>query len=178
MDNLTYDPEAVQYMRDELTTVGFAELSTIEEVDEYIVNKKDETVLVFLNSVCGCSAGTARPGMCAALQNAKIPDHIITLFAGQEKTAISHLRSNYLSDYSSSSPNIILFKNGEVIKFFERIHIQSLSAEDLSDQMADVFNEHCDKTGPSIPSEKYDKLSFTISCGSKIKRLDSVEPSC
>ncbi|GMT48651.1 MAG: UPF0403 protein [bacterium] len=171
MDYPTYDPTEVQFMRDELTAVGFTEVATIEEVDEYIANKKDETVLVVINSVCGCSAGCARPGISAALQNSKIPDHVITLLAGQEKTAINHIRNNYLADYNPSSPNIILFKNAKVLKFFERIHIQELTAEMVENQVIDIFNEHCEKAGPSIPKEDYDKLSFTIACGSSITQL-------
>ncbi|HEO66231.1 MAG TPA: BrxA/BrxB family bacilliredoxin [Spirochaetes bacterium] len=171
MDNPTYNPKEVLFMREELTAVGFTEVFTIEEVDKYIANKKDETVLVAVNSVCGCSAGCARPGVGAALQNDKIPDHSITLLAGQEKTAINHIRDTYLSDYNPSSPNMILFKNGKILKFFERIHIQELTAETLADQLVDTFNEHCTKTGPSVPKEEYDKLSFTITCGSKISRV-------
>ena len=176
MDYPTYDPQAVQPMRDELTTVGFTELSTVEEVDQYLT--KDETVLLMLNSVCGCSAGSARPGVCAALQNSIIPDNAITLFAGQEKTAIAHLRNKYLPEYSASSPNLILFKNGKVVHFFQRHDIQQLSAENLSDSLAQLFNEHCEKKGPSIPADQYDSLSFTISCGSKVKRMDGAESSC
>lgn len=166
----TYDPRAVQPMRDELKAVGFTEVFTIEEVDDYLKNKKDETVLVVLNSVCGCSAGCVRPGISAALQNATIPDHIITLFAGQEKDAIAHLRGEYLTNYESSSPNIILFKNGEIVQFLERMHIQEHTPESLSTKVVEIFDAHCKKAGPSIPAEEYDKLSFTISCGSNVKR--------
>ena len=79
-----YDPEAVQPMRDELTFVGFKEAKTSEQVDEYLSTQTDESVLVFINSVCGCSAGSARPGVSLALQHNVIPDKLITLFAGQE----------------------------------------------------------------------------------------------
>ncbi len=170
MDYPTYNPEQVQYMRDELTAVGFKEVFTIDEVDQYL-NKSDETVLIFINSVCGCSAGCARPGVSAALQNTKIPDNIITLLAGQEKTAIEHIRNQYLSDYQPSSPNIILFKNGKVLKNLERIQIQGLTADMLSNQVVEMFNMYCNKQGPSIPAQDYNKLNFTINCGSSIDML-------
>ena len=86
-----YDPEAVQHMRDELVAVGFTELLTPEEVDKAINVKDDKTVLVMVNSVCGCAAGSARPGVSLALQNNKIPDKLYTVFAGMEREAVDYL---------------------------------------------------------------------------------------
>ena len=87
----TYDPEAVQYMRDELTAVGFQELLTLEDVDEVLLNQPDKSVLLVVNSVCGCAAGSARPGVALALQHQVIPDKLVTVFAGMEKKAVEYV---------------------------------------------------------------------------------------
>ncbi|MGL1902192.1 MAG: BrxA/BrxB family bacilliredoxin [Fibrobacterales bacterium] len=178
LDNPTYDPVAVQPFRDELTNVGFEEVTTPEEVDKAIIESKDKTLLVMLNSVCGCSAGSARPGICASLQNEKIPDRMVALFAGQEKSAISHLRTNHLFKFEPSSPNILLFADGKLIHGLFRPHIEQMDADAIRDILVKFYNEFCSAEGPSIPRDDYDKLEYTISCGSKIARLDDVEPHC
>ena len=96
-----YDPAAVQPMRDELVYVGFKELTTPEEVDEVLSQQNDETTFVFINSVCGCAAGSARPGVSIALQGKIIPDNIVTVFAGQDKDAVDTVRTKYLFKCSS-----------------------------------------------------------------------------
>ncbi|MDX1699555.1 MAG: BrxA/BrxB family bacilliredoxin [Melioribacteraceae bacterium] len=168
MNSPMYDPAAVQPMRDELVYVGFSELKTPEEVDQAIGVNNDETTLVFINSVCGCAAGSARPGISMALQGKIIPDNIVTVFAGQEKAAVNSVRTKYLSKYPPSSPSAALIKNGEVLFMLPRHHIEGRSPEQLSDILQQVFNEHCKKVGPSISKEKYDKLIHAKMCGSKI----------
>jgi putative YphP/YqiW family bacilliredoxin len=163
-----YDPEAVQPMRDELTYVGFQEAVTAQLVEDVLSQKNDETVLMFINSVCGCSAGSARPGVSAALQNNLIPDKIVTVFAGQDRDAVDYLRDKYLTNIPPSSPFIALFKNGEVIFTMPRHHIEGRYAEEISQDLINVFNQYCKKQGPSISKDKYDELVHAKMCGSHI----------
>jgi len=175
-DTPTYDPNAVKPMREELNAVGFRDVVTPDEVDDALA--KAGTTLVVLNSVCGCSAGSARPGVCAALQSAKIPGQLVTLFAGQEKTAVAHFREKYLAGHAPSSPNIALFKDGSLVALMERSHIQRMDAETIAEALGDVFDKVCEAEGPSISPEAYDKLEHVISCGSKIARHDGKPGSC
>lgn len=173
MNSPMYDPQAVQPMRDELVYVGFEELKTPEQVDEKLNNQNDETTFVFINSVCGCAAGSARPGISLALQNKKIPDNIVTVFAGQDKAAVETVRSKYLSKFPPSSPSAALVKNGEVIFMLPRHHIEGRTPEQIGSLLQEVFNEYCNNGGPSISKEKYDKLIHAKMCGSKIPLNDS-----
>src|SRR6478672_11092490 len=111
----SYPPAIVQPFRDELTAVGFKELLAPAEVDATLDKKDDKIILVVLNSVCGCSAKSARPGTVLSLLNRVVPDEYVTLFAGMEKEAVAHFRNRYLTGLTPSSPNIALFKNGELI---------------------------------------------------------------
>ena len=163
-----YDPEAVQPMRDELLYVGFEELTTPEKVDELLSQKNDETVLALINSVCGCAAGSARPGATLALQNKVIPDRFVTVFAGQDRDAVDHLRQNYLGDFPPSSPSMALIKNGEVLFMLPRHHIEGRDAAQVAAILIDTFEKHCSKEGPSISPEDYKKLEHARACGSKI----------
>ncbi len=163
-----YDPNAVQPMRDELTYVGFQELLTPDEVDNTLSKQNDETTFVFINSVCGCAAGSARPGVASALQSKTIPDNIVTVFAGQEKDAVNNVRTKYLSQFPPSSPSAALFKNGEVLFMLPRHHIEGRTPEQIAGLLQQVFEENCSKEGPSISKEKYDKLIHAKMCGSKI----------
>ncbi len=163
-----YDPRAVQPMRDELTYVGFQELTTPEKVEEVLSEQDDKTTFVFINSVCGCAAGSARPGISLALQGKIIPDNITTVFAGQDKAAVDVVRSKYLAKFPPSSPSAALLKNGEVLFMLPRHHIEGRTHEQIADSLQQVFSEHCSKEGPSISKEKYDKLVHAKMCGSKI----------
>ena len=171
----TYDPVAVKPMREELNAVGFRDLLTPEDVDEALA--RPGTTLVVLNSVCGCSAGSARPGVCAALQNRRIPDQLVALFAGQEKSAVAHLRG-HLAGHAPSSPNIALFKDGELVALMERHHIQGMDAEAIAQAWSAIFDEVCSKDGPSIPEEDYARLEHVVACGSKLARTDGSRGSC
>lgn len=161
-----YDPSAVQPMRDELTSVGFEEVHTPQMVEEILSLKNDKSILVFINSVCGCAAGSARPGVTLALQNKIIPDRFITAFAGQERDAIDYLREKFLTDYPPSSPCMALFKNGELKFMMPRHHIEGSSPEEVAGILMSVFEEHCSRPGPSISPEAYSKLELAKSCGS------------
>ena len=154
-----YDPCAVQPMRDELTSVGCKELLTPEDVDKALGRNDDKTVLVVINSVCGCSAGSARPGVMMALQNSIIPNELYTLFGGMEKDAIDRYRSKYLPTYMPSSPHIALFKNGEPVAIFQRSDIEGHKAESIRNELVTLFNKECNNTGPSISSKDFEKLT-------------------
>jgi len=169
----TYDQAAVQPMRDELISVGFEELISPQEVDGALGNSTDETVLMMINSVCGCAAGSARPGVTLALQNNTIPDRLVTVFAGQEKEAAAHLRTKYLKDFTPSSPFIALMKNGEVLFTLQRFEIEGRSHQELAIRLTDVFNKECKKRGPSISPEDYDKMVSAVACGSKIPKFSA-----
>ncbi|MCF6137310.1 BrxA/BrxB family bacilliredoxin [Pseudalkalibacillus berkeleyi] len=136
-----YMRQLVQPMRDELTEAGFKELRTPEEVDEYMENAEG-TTLVMINSVCGCAAGLARPAVRHAVQNEKSPDHLVTVFAGQDKVATSVMRS-YLLDVEPSSPSVALLKGKELVHFVPREEIEDHEAEDIAQNLINAFETHC-----------------------------------
>jgi putative YphP/YqiW family bacilliredoxin len=164
-----YDPAAVQPMREELTNVGFEEVLTPAMVEDILSQKNDETILVFINSVCGCAAGSARPGVTLALQNKIIPDRFITAFAGMERDAIDHIREKYLSAYPPSSPSMALIQNGEIKFMMPRYEIESRSPEEVAEILQQVFNNSCKREGPSVSKETYEKLAFAKACGSSAR---------
>ncbi len=168
-----YDPEAVQPMRDELIYVGFEELNTPQKVEDALSAKDDKLNLVVINSVCGCAAGSARPGVTDALQHTIIPDNLFTVFAGQDRDAVDTLRQKFLSEIPPSSPSMFLLKNGEVIFSLPRHHIEGRTPQQISGLLKSIFDENCTKQGPSINSEDYAKLVHARACGSKIP-LNSV----
>ncbi len=137
-----YPEMLVAPMRAELTNIGFQELKTPEEVVSTI-EKSEGTTLVVVNSVCGCAAGAARPGVVAAVKgNTKLPDNLVTVFAGMEKEATDKARS-YMLPYPPSSPSIALFKNGELVHMIERHHIEGRSAQMIADNLKMAFEEFC-----------------------------------
>lgn len=136
-----YPETLVAPMRQELSGVGFEELKTPEQV-ELFLNKPGTSLLVF-NSVCGCAAGTARPGVKKAIAESGIkPTQLGTVFAGVDKEAVAKARE-YTLPYPPSSPSIALFKNGELVHFVERHHIEGRSAEMISQHLKMVFEEAC-----------------------------------
>ncbi|MCC5920694.1 MAG: BrxA/BrxB family bacilliredoxin [Cyclobacteriaceae bacterium] len=137
-----YPEELVAPMRADLTEVGFQELKSAEDVDNLLKNHQG-TAIVVINSVCGCAAGAARPGVKMAVSNsAKKPDTLATVFAGVDKEAVAKARE-YTAPYPPSSPSIALFKNGELVHFIERHHIEGTPAEMISNHLVQVFEEHC-----------------------------------
>jgi len=138
---MMYDPTLVQPMRDELTGIGFKELRTAAEVDEVMQNAKGVSLLL-VNSVCGCAAGQARPGIALALTNTKVPDNLFTVFAGQDQEATAQAR-NYIAGYPPSSPSVALFKDGELITMLQRYQIEGASAEMVAQSLVALFEEHC-----------------------------------
>ncbi len=162
-----YDQNSVQPMRDALIAVGFSELLTAKDVEEAIDVEDNKTTLVIINSVCGCAAGSARPGISLALQNETIPDKIYTGFAGQEKDAVDRIRLQ-LDGFPPSSPSIALFKDGKVLHFTQRHQIEGRTAEEIANEWKEIFNQHCSNKGPSISSENFTEVNHAVSCGSKI----------
>ena len=163
-----YDPNAVQPMRDELVAAGFTELITASDVDTFMTAELDKTILVMINSVCGCAAGSARPGVTLALQNNIIPDKILTVFAGQDRDAVDHLRQNYLQGIPPSSPFMALYKNGEIVFLMQRFNIEGKTAGMVAAELTEAFNQNCTKEGPSVSAEMYEQILHAKACGSKI----------
>jgi putative YphP/YqiW family bacilliredoxin len=137
-----YPEQLVAPMRTDLTSAGFTELKTSEEVDKYLKDQKG-TALLVINSVCGCAAGAARPGVKWALQKAdKKPGSLATVFAGVDKEAVAKARE-YTLPYPPSSPAIALFKDGELVHFVERHHIEGRNAQMIGEHLLEVFDEYC-----------------------------------
>lgn len=135
-----YPEYLVAPMREELTSVGFKELKSGAEVDEAL--NAGSTALVVVNSVCGCAAANARPGVKMAVSNAKKPAHLFTVFAGMEKEAVDQARAHMLP-YPPSSPAIALFKDGKLVHMIERHQIEGRSAELIADNLAAAFDQYC-----------------------------------
>jgi putative YphP/YqiW family bacilliredoxin len=137
-----YPEELVAPMRTDLTEAGFQELTTTEEVESHLKDHKGTSLLV-INSVCGCAAGAARPGIKIALaHSSKKPDQLATVFAGVDKEATAKARE-YTLPYPPSSPSIALFKDGELVHFVERHHIEGRPAELIARHLIGVFEEYC-----------------------------------
>lgn len=135
-----YPEELVKPMREDLTNIGFSELFTAEDVKNALA--KEGTTLVVVNSVCGCAAANARPGARMSLQNAKTPDHLVTVFAGMETEAVNAARAEMVP-FPPSSPSMALFKNGELVHMLERHHIEGRSADMIAENLKGAYNEYC-----------------------------------
>jgi len=138
-----YPEQLVAPMRTDLTSAGFKELKTAQEVEDYLAHQKG-TALLVVNSVCGCAAGAARPGVKWALQNSpKKPDALATVFAGVDKDAVARARE-FTLPYPPSSPSIALFKDGELVHFVERHHIEGRNAQMIGAHLVEVFMSTAD----------------------------------
>jgi putative YphP/YqiW family bacilliredoxin len=136
-----YPPELVQPMKDDLTSVGFEQMTTSAEVDQAI-NEANGTMLVVVNSVCGCAAGNMRPGVKLSLHHDKFPTKLTTVFAGVDTEAVAQARKYFLP-YPPSSPSIALFKDGKLVHFLERHHIEGGSAQMIAANLAAAYDEFC-----------------------------------
>jgi len=136
-----YPEQLVSPMRAELVSAGVEELKSADAVSEAIQNRKGTTLLV-VNSVCGCAAGSARPAIKLALQNAIKPDFAVTVFAGVDKEAVAKARE-FLLPYPPSSPAIALLKDGKLVHMIERHHIEGRMAEMIADNLKSAFEQHC-----------------------------------
>ena len=135
-----YPEELVKPMREELTKNGFSALYSADDVDAAIALKG--TTLVMVNSVCGCAAGTARPGAVASLQFDKKPDNLTTVFAGVDKESTQKARE-HMVPFPPSSPAVALFKDGKLVHFVERHHIEGRSADMIAENLSAAFEEYC-----------------------------------
>ena len=135
-----YPEEIVKPMKAQLVEAGFKELFSAADVDSII--KEQGTTLVMVNSVCGCAAGTARPGTIASLQGDKKPDHLTTVFAGVDREAVDKARE-YMIPFPPSSPAVALFKDGELVHMLERHHIEGRSAEMIAENLSEAYQEFC-----------------------------------
>jgi putative YphP/YqiW family bacilliredoxin len=141
MPTQMYDERFVTPMRQELTTLGFREMRTADEVDQTLKDAKG-TTLVVVNSVCGCSARMARPAVRIAIENPLKPDVLTTVFAGQDADATERARS-YFTGYAPSSPSISLLKDGKLVYMLERFQIEGRPAEEIAHDLVNAFNKYC-----------------------------------
>lgn len=139
---MSYPEMMIKPMREDLTRVGVRELRTAEQVDAAMKEGKDKTVMVVVNSVCGCAAGKARPGVVQALEHSTKPDIIATVFAGQDLEATERARS-YFSEHPPSSPSVALLKDGKVVFMLPRHQIEGREAPQIARILTDAFNQHC-----------------------------------
>lgn len=135
-----YPAELVKPMREELTQIGFEELATSEDVTQALA--KSGTTLIVVNSICGCAAANARPGVHFSLQNEKKPDHLTTVFAGVDTEATNTAR-DLMVPFPPSSPSIALFKDGSLVHMIERHHIEGRPAELIAENLKAAYNDHC-----------------------------------
>ncbi len=139
---MAYNPAVVQPMREEVTRLGVTELTTVAEVDAVLGNPKG-TILVFVNSVCGCAAGNARPALAAALRHGTVPTTVVSVFAGQDVDAVARARS-YFNEYEPSSPSMALMRDGEVLHFIHRHQIEGRTPELIAEELMAVFDQYCE----------------------------------
>ena len=135
-----YPAELVKPMREDLTSAGFVELKDANEVANNV--PKSETAVLIVNSVCGCAAANARPGVKDSLKNEKKPKKLFTVFAGVDKEATDAAR-NLMIPFPPSSPCIALFKDGELVHMLERHHIEGRSSEIISENLKQAYNQYC-----------------------------------
>ena len=138
---MPYPEIMIRPMREDLTRLGVQELKTAEEVDNAVKNSKG-TLMVVVNSICGCAAGKARPGVALALQNEVKPDRVATVFAGADIEATERARS-YFTGYGPSSPSIAILKDGELVYMLERFQIEGRDATQIAGELTEAFEKHC-----------------------------------
>ncbi len=143
-----YPEEMVQPMREELTRMGFKEMRTPEEVDS-VLGKAQGTTLVVVNSICGCAAGKARPGVALALQHPVRPQSLTTVFAGQDIEATERARG-YFSEYPPSSPSVALLQDGKAVFMLERHQIEGRMPEEISKHLTAAFDQFCSATDSKV----------------------------
>lgn len=135
-----YPKEIVKPMKEELTVIGFEDLLSANDVESAL--SKSGTTLIVVNSVCGCAAANARPGVRFSLTNDKTPDHLVTVFAGVDRDATDTARSKMIP-FPPSSPSVALFKDGELVHMLERHHIEGRPAEAISENLKEAYDEFC-----------------------------------
>ncbi len=139
---MPYPEMLVAPMREDLVRIGFQELRTSDEVDRVLGGEEQRPTLLVVNSVCGCAAGAARPGVYLSLQGEVKPDVLTTVFAGQDLEATDRAR-DYITGYPPSSPSVALFKDGELVWFLERHRIEGRTPHQIAEDLKQAYAEHC-----------------------------------
>ena len=134
-----YPPEIVNPMKSELTSKGFVQLNSDDDIENLV---KKGTTLIVINSICGCAAANARPGVIKSLENGKKPDQLLTSFAGVDKVATNNARE-LMFPFPPSSPCMAIFKDGEIVHMLERHHIEGRNADIISENLKEAYNEYC-----------------------------------
>jgi len=142
MDFNMFMQDVVAVGRQDMVEAGYTELTTPEEVDQAFA--KEGTTLVFINSICGCAGGIARPAAANAIHYDKRPDQLVTVFAGQDREATERART-YFGDYPPSSPSFAFMKDGEIVSLIGRHEIEGFTAVDVMTKLQDLFDEHCEE---------------------------------
>lgn len=150
-----YDPAMVAWMEKELEDIGVKPLKTVAEVEEFMADQ-DGTSMIVVNSVCGCAAGNARPGIGMALQHAVIPDRLATVFAGVDKEVTEKARE-YFDDVMPSSPSVALFRNGELVRYVARHEIEGYDYDAVAEKLINSFDNYCTAEGPSVSMDDLKK---------------------
>ena len=150
----SYPEQIAAPFRKELTDNGFTQMLSPEDIDKALQRNDGKIQLVVLNSVCGCGARVARPGALLSLFSKVVPDERFTLFAGMEKDAVTHFRTNYLQGITPSSPNIYLFKDGELVFILHRHQIERSAAGDIADALINKYDEICAKENDDASVEQ------------------------
>jgi len=138
---MPYPEMLIHPMREDLTRLGVEEMRTADAVDETVKNTRG-TLMVVVNSICGCAAGKARPGVAMALEHGVKPDRVATVFAGADIEATERARS-YFTGYGPSSPSIAILKDGELVYMLERFQIEGRDATQIAGELTKAFDEHC-----------------------------------
>lgn len=164
-----YDREAVKPLWQELQAVGVMPLTSAAEVDE-VLNHKEGTTLLVVNSVCGCAAGSCRPGVALALQNAVIPDRLHTVFAGVDQEATTRARE-FMKGIPPSSPCVALFKDGQLVFMLQRSDIEAQHPQAIAGALHQAFEKTCTRKGPSVEPEVFNKTFGTseAECGTTFR---------
>jgi len=163
---MPYPKSMVEPMREELTRLGAEELTTPDEVDAAFDAAAEDTMLLVINSVCGCAAGSARPAVARAMEADVRPDHLTTVFAGQDLEATEHVRETYLPGIPPSSPFMALFRDGHPVYVIERKHIEGREAEAIASDLVEAFETYCtDETPPPDAPSRPDLSESSASGG-------------
>jgi putative YphP/YqiW family bacilliredoxin len=162
---MPYPKAMVEPMREELTRLGIDELRTPDDVDVAFEDAENDTLLLVINSVCGCAAGGARPAVARALEAGPAPDHAVTVFAGQDLEATDHVRDTYLPGIPPSSPFMALFRDGQPVYVVERKHIEGREPAAISTDLVEAFEAYCTDEAPPSDAPNRPDLSSSSSAG-------------
>jgi len=165
-----YDIDSVKPYWQELQNIGIKPLTTPEEVGA-VFERSGDTMLLVINSVCGCAAGHARPGIGMALQHKVIPDRLYTVFAGVDRDATEKARE-YIPGYEPSSPSVALFRDGELVFMLERRLIETADVAGVAEILIKVFDKYCSAPGPSVPAEIFRNNFAPPRCSSTLSRFE------